>query len=718
MEYPMLAGSYNSLLVLFSLLVAILASYTGLDMAGRISTSQGRAAFGWLVGGACAMGMGIWSMHFVGMLAFSLPISLGYDPSITVLSLLIAIASSAFALWLVGQNELPVSRLICGAVLMGAGVVGMHYTGMAALRMTPGIRYIPSLFILSVIIAILASGVALWIAFHLRRHSPLVRPMRAGAAVVMGLAIVAMHYTGMAAAQFPLGSVCGAAHEGVSAGWLALVIIIATLAVLAIALIISVLDVRLEARTAILAVSLAEANQELTYLALHDALTKLPNRVLLEDRLDRAIQSADREHGRFALMFMDLDGFKAVNDACGHHVGDLLLVEVAQRIGVNVRSQDTIARVGGDEFVLLAEVAEPADAATLAEKVLAAIREPFQLAGRELRVSTSIGIAMFPGNGFDQADLLINADAAMYHAKALGRNTYCFFEASMNANVHEQLQLVQDLLAAVDRGQLVLHYQPKFIAPNGPVIGVEALVRWLHPTRGLIPPDQFIPLAEKTGLILPIGEWVLDEACRQIAAWRNTGLQDLTMAVNLSALQFRHASLIRTVRETLERHVLEASCLILEITESTAMHDADASLRILEQLHDMGVRISIDDFGTGYSSLLYLKRLPASELKIDRGFIRDLARDTEDAAIVSAIVALGQTLNLNIVAEGVETQAQQEFLTRLGCDSLQGFLLGHPMSADDLIDALSLDGGVDGVRGGRPANEVGVGMAPVVGYVG
>jgi len=251
---------------------------------------------------------------------------------------------------------------------------------------------------------------------------------------------------------------------------------------------------------------------------------------------------------------------------------------------------------------------------------------------------------------------------------------------------------VQDLRAAVDRNQLILQYQPKFTAPNGPVIGVEALVRWRHPTRGLIPPDQFIPLAEKTGLIVPIGEWVFDEACRQIAVLRNAGHHDLTMAVNLSALQFRHACLIRTVQETLERHLLEPSSLMLEITESTAMHDVDASLQILQQLHDMGVRISIDDFGTGYSSLLYLKRLPASELKIDRGFIRDLARDTEDAAIVSAIVALGQTLNLNIVAEGVETRAQQEFLTRLGCDCLQGFLLGHPMSADDLIDVLSPDG--------------------------
>ncbi|MDF3881695.1 putative bifunctional diguanylate cyclase/phosphodiesterase [Cupriavidus basilensis] len=687
----MLAGSHNSSLVLISLLVAILASYTALDMAGRIATAQGRAAHWWLAGGACAMGIGIWSMHFIAMLAFHLPIPLGYDLPITAVSLLIAIASSALALWLVGRETLPWRRLAGGALLIGAGIAGMHYTGMAALQMSPGIRYIPSLFILSIVVAVLASGTALWIAFNLRRESIWVRPLRAGAAVIMGVAIVGMHYTGMAAAEFPLGSICGAARDGMDTGWLAVVIIVVTLAVLAIALITSVLDVRMEARTAMLALSLAEANQELTYLALHDNLTKLPNRVLLEDRLDRAIQEAAQKNTRFALMFMDLDGFKAVNDAYGHPVGDQLLVEVARRIVATVRAQDTIARLGGDEFVLLASVGEPEDAATLAEKVLTAIREPFQVTGRELRVSTSIGIAMYPGDGTLQHDLLTNADAAMYHAKALGRNTICFFEASMNANVHEQLQLVQDLRLALERGELILQYQPKLTAPSGPVVGVEALVRWVHPTRGLIAPDQFIPQAEKTGLIVPMGNWILDEACRQMREWRDAGHPHWTVAVNLSALQFRHASLLKTVRDTLARHALEPGCLTLEVTESTAMRDADASLQILKQLHDMGVRISIDDFGTGYSSLLYLKRLPASELKIDRGFIRDLARDTEDAAIVSAIVALGRTLNLDIVAEGVETAKQQDFLTRLGCDSLQGFLLGRPMSAEMLIASLSGD---------------------------
>ncbi|MCT7314490.1 EAL domain-containing protein [Ralstonia sp. CHL-2022] len=685
----MLASSYNPLLVLLSLFVAILASYTALDMAGRVVTAHGRAALWWLIGGASAMGLGIWSMHFVGMLALNLPIPVGYDVGITLASLAIGIGASMFALWLVSRRELPWPRLAGGALLMGSGVAGMHYTGMAALRMNPGIQYDAARFGLSIAIAVLASGVALWIAFRLRQQSRRVRALRAGSAVVMGVAIVGMHYTGMSAASFPFGSVCGAAHTGASAEWLALVIIIVTLAVLAIALIISVLDLRMEARTALLANSLAAANKELAYLALHDNLTKLSNRVLLEDRLTQAIRTAEREKRRFALMFMDLDGFKAVNDVYGHHVGDLLLIDVAQRIGARVRQQDTVARVGGDEFVVLAYVDDPEDAGTLADALLEVVREPFMAGGHELRVSTSIGIAIYPGDGGNQHDLLTNADAAMYHAKGLGRNAYSFFEPSMNADVHQQLQLVQDLRRAVERNELVLHYQPKFNAPNGPIMGVEALVRWQHPQRGLVPADEFIPLAEKTGLIVPLGAWVLDEACRQMAQWHREGRTAWTVAVNLSALQFGHAALIDTVRDTLARHALDPRSLTLEITESTAMRDVDASLQILQQLDAMGVRISIDDFGTGYSSLLYLKRLPASELKIDRGFVRDLAHDTEDAAIVSAIVALGQTLNLRIVAEGVETAEQQAFLTRLGCHSLQGYLLGRPMTAESLSAAMA-----------------------------
>ncbi len=667
--------------------MAMLASYTALDMATRVAATQGKVARSWLAGGSVAMGVGIWSMHFIGMLAFQLPVPMGYDPAITVLSLLIAIASSAFALWIVCPRRLSHTRLLIGALVMGFGVCTMHYTGMAAMRMTPPIHYIPSLVLLSVFIAFVASGAALWIAFHLRSRVAHLRLLRVGASVVMGIAIAGTHYTGMAAAQFPIGATCAMASTSLDTGWLALLIIVFGGGVLSIALITSVLDLRLELRTAALASSLAQANRELQFLALHDSLTKLPNRALLEDRLGQEIQGARRQKSCFSVLFIDLDGFKQINDAFGHHIGDLLLVEVAARIHTNIRGSDTLARMGGDEFVLLAGAGDPTDAASLADKLVRSIAEPAEIAGHELRVSASIGIALCSGDA-DPHEILRNADAAMYHAKTMGRNGYAFFDNSMNDDAHRQLNLLHDLRLAQEQGEFLLYYQPKFAAVDNRFTGAEALLRWNHPTRGLVAPDQFIPLAEKTGLIVPIGAWVLDEACRQMSQWHAAGHPDWSVAVNLSAVQFNHPGLIGMVRDALRSHHLDPACLTLEITESTAMRDADSSMIILQQLSDMGVRISIDDFGTGYSSLLYLKRLPASELKIDRGFVRDLDHDTEDAAIISAIVALGHTLRLRIVAEGVETPSQRDFLTQLGCNSLQGYLLGRPLPAEQFYQAL------------------------------
>jgi diguanylate cyclase (GGDEF)-like protein len=678
----MLIGSYSPTLVVISLCVAILASYTALDLTGRIATAKGRAVHLWTAGGAFAMGIGVWSMHFIGMLAFKLPIDLGYDLPITLLSLLISVLSCGFALWLVSQPRLPAWQLAFGALAMGAGISAMHYTGMAAMRMQPGIDYDPTLFGTSLLIAVGASGAALWIAFRLRQHGPYVRLIRGGAAIVMGIAIVGMHYTAMAAARFPDGSFCGAAVDGLNGKGLDNLVLITTLAVLSIALLTSILDARLEARTASLAHSLTEANRELTQLALHDTLTGLPNRVLLADRIDQAISRVNEEGGCFALMFIDLDGFKPVNDAFGHHMGDLLLREVSLRLREDLRSQDTLARIGGDEFVLLVQLSEQNDAMNLAARQVALIARSFRVAEHDLHISASVGISLYPGNGQNAHELLMNADAAMYHAKGAGKNGYSFFDASMNGNARKQLQLLQDLRAAVEQRQFSLHYQPKFDANTGLPVGAEALLRWEHPTQGMLLPDKFIELAEKTGLIIAIGDWVLNEACRQMREWYVLGYTDWRIAVNLSALQFCHAGLVQSVARALATHHLPANSLTLEITETTAMSDADASMTVLQELSEMGVDLSIDDFGTGYSSLMYLKRLPANELKIDRGFVRDLERDSDDAAIVSAIVALGQALGLRIVAEGVETDSQQDFLTQLGCNSLQGYLLGHPLPAE------------------------------------
>ena len=681
----MVLASYSPALVLISLCVAILASYTALDLSGRIATANGRAAYLWIGGGALAMGFGVWSMHFIGMLALSLPIELGYDLGLTVWSLLVAILSSGFALWLVSQPRLPALQLLYGALIMGAGISAMHYSGMAALRMQPGIDYDPALFGLSLVIAVAASAAALMIAFRLRQQTPYVRLARAGAAVVMGLAIVGMHFTGMAAASFPEGSFCGAALNGLSAKGLDNLVLVASLAVMTIALLTSIFDARLDARTAALAQSLTLANEELTQLALHDNLTGLPNRILLADRIGQAQRKVAEQGGCFSLMFIDLDGFKPVNDAFGHHLGDRLLREVALRMRQELRGQDTLARIGGDEFVMLVRLTEANDAPQVAARQVSLLSRSFQVDEHQLQISASIGIALYPGNGVTAEELLMNADAAMYHAKGAGKNGYSFFEVSMNTNARKQLQLLQDLRQALAQQQFSLHYQPKMDASTGQPIGAEALLRWEHPQQGLLMPDAFIDVAEKTGLIIPIGEWVLNEACRQMRVWFDQGYSHWRVAVNLSALQFCHKGLVDSVACALARHQLPANSLTLEITETTAMNDADASMTVLQQLSLMGVDLSIDDFGTGYSSLMYLKRLPANELKIDRGFVRDLEHDSDDAAIVSAIVALGQALGLRIVAEGVETDTQQSFLTTLGCDALQGYLLGHPKPAQQFM---------------------------------
>ncbi|MEX5566279.1 EAL domain-containing protein [Pseudomonas syringae] len=684
----MLIGSYIPSLVVISIFVAILAAYTALDLVGRIVSARGRAVHLWTAGGAIAMGVGTWSTHFIGMLAFVLPIDLGYDVPLVLLSLLIAIGFSGFALWLATQPRLPTLQLSLGAVLLGLGISAMHYTGMAAMRMQPGIQYTPWLFVLSVVIAIAASAAALRIAFHLRQQRPRVYLLRASAALLLGLAVIGMHYTGMAAANFADGSFCGALSQGLSSNGLDRIVLVASLSILGIALFSCILDSHLETRTAVLADSLTQANLELTHLALHDNLTGLPNRALLTERIDRAMKRATETGGCFALMFMDLDGFKPVNDAFGHHTGDLLLRQVALRLRNSLHRRDTLARVGGDEFVLLVELQNPEDALAVARRQVNEVGNPFNIGEHQLQISLSIGICMYPGNGSTQHELLINADAAMYHTKAAGKNGYSFFDASMNSNARNQLQMSQDLHKAIKHRQFCIYYQPKFDAMTGLPVGAEALLRWNHPEQGVLGPDLFISMAEKTGLIIQIGEWVLDEACRQMREWYAQGYSHWRIAVNLSALQFCHSGLVTAVADTLARHQLPANCLTLEITETTAMHDADASLAVLRRLSEMGVDLSIDDFGTGYSSLMYLKRLPANEIKIDRGFVRDLEHDTDDAAIVSAIVAVGQALNLRIVAEGVETAVQQRFLTHLGCHSLQGFLLGYPLPAQQFLEEI------------------------------
>jgi len=424
----------------------------------------------------------------------------------------------------------------------------------------------------------------------------------------------------------------------------------------------------------------------LAYLAYHDPLTQLPNRTLLKDRLNLALAQARRHERKLAVMFMDLDRFKVVNDTAGHTTGDRLLQEIGKQLSRVVRGGDTVARVGGDEFILLLpQIMEITDASEIAERALDAVAKSRITTEHEFSITTSIGITVYPTDGDDVEALLKNADIAMYHAKAQGGNKYQFFAPPMNTSIQDRLVRERELRVALEREELVLHYQPQVDATTQKLTGFEALARWQHPERGLVGPDEFISLAEEIGVIQALGTWVMRTACEQMCAWLVEGCdEDLRVSVNVSAREFQDKDLVSTVRDSLKEAGLAAKNLAIEITESVAMKDAEHSISVLDQLKELGVHISIDDFGTGYSSLAYLKRFPIDAVKIDRSFVRDLSTDPGDAAIVASIIGLAKTLGLNTIAEGVETEAQLKFLKDHECPDVQGFLFSKPKPPDEL----------------------------------
>lgn len=427
-----------------------------------------------------------------------------------------------------------------------------------------------------------------------------------------------------------------------------------------------------------------EAEKKLAFLAYHDPLTGMPNRLLLRDRFEQATVLAKRDRTGAALLYLDLDNFKLINDSLGDVYGDKLLVHVATRLKACLRETDTISRQSGDEFIiLLNNVADLGMVEIIAENIIEAFVEPFHIDGHALNTSTSIGISLLPGDGKSLDVLLKNADIALYHAKESGRNTFRFFSEEMNRDALQHMQLQGQLRNSLKNKELLLHYQPQVDIASGQIIGAEALLRWQHPELGLVAPAKFIPLAERSGLIIPIGEWVLNEACRQAKIWNaSPALPPMVMAVNLSALQFKRGNLIETVINALERSGLPAGQLELELTESILLQDMDVVMKTLRRLKEIGVKLSIDDFGTGYSSLSYLKRLDVDKLKIDQSFVRDLIEDQDDASIVKAIIQLGHTLQLTTIAEGVETSAQLDILRSNGCDQFQGYLFSRALPAE------------------------------------
>ncbi|TKC91221.1 EAL domain-containing protein [Trinickia terrae] len=674
-------STYNSWLVALSLVVATLASYTALDLSGRISLlARSRARHAWLAGGAAAMGVGIWSMHFIGMLAFSLPVPLGYDVATTGYSLAIAIVVSWFALFVATRASLERMGLIAGGVLMGLGIAAMHYTGMAALQMRPAIRFDPALLAASIVIAIVAATAALGIARALSDGKQVhVAQKRIGAAFVMGLAITGMHYTGMAAADFAAGAICTTAN-GIDSQWLATTVTLCTFAILIATLTLSRIDIR----ASLLAGSVTQLNEQIVRMAKFDMLTDLPNRRTLAERIERAIAASRRSGRMFAVLFMDLDGFKTINDSLGHSTGDEVLVAFAQRLLHCVHGDDTVARLGGDEFVVLLDNLEsPAGARHVAETVLERMRKGAWGDGQPLQVTPSIGIALFPQDGENVDSLLKHADAAMYEAKRGGRSTYRFFEASMNEAATRTLRIQNALHEALDAGYFSLCFQPKFRGENGELAGAEALLRLDHPELGALTPLEFIPVAERSGQIVEIGNWVVRETCRQIRRWESAGLPAMKVAINLSPRQLGQPDLVESILGIVRAEEVACERIMFEITETVAMQDAARTTETIREFQKNGFEIAIDDFGTGYSSLAYLQRFRVKQLKIDRFFTNGLdEHGREGGAIVSAIIALAHSLEMDVVAEGVETASQLAKLKTMKCDEMQGFLLGKPLTPD------------------------------------
>jgi diguanylate cyclase (GGDEF)-like protein/PAS domain S-box-containing protein len=432
-----------------------------------------------------------------------------------------------------------------------------------------------------------------------------------------------------------------------------------------------------------------ESQERLHFLAHHDVLTRLPNRTLFHDRLDHALNQARRTGSKLALMFIDLDGFKIINDSLSHAAGDALLQEVARRLQDSVRESDTVARLGGDEFtVILENQSGPEAAATVAQGILERITMPIDLAGQSVSVGASIGITLFPDDASDREGLISNADIAMYRAKEVGRGNYQFFTASLGASINQRLVMEQQLRQALERGEFSLRYQPKVALSDGQVLGMEALLRWTNAELGAVPPDRFIPVLEQTGLIIQVGDWVLEEACRFASALRDRGYS-LGVAVNLSGRQVLDRRLPNRIEALLKSHGLRTNALEVEITETALIENMATAVETLACLGELGIKVFIDDFGTGYSSLVYLKRLPIDALKIDRAFVEDLPDDEEDVAITQAIIALARSLKMEVVAEGVETREQADFLAKRGCGQAQGFLFSQPLGSTDLMDWLA-----------------------------
>ncbi len=850
---------WNSNLIILSILTAMYGSFAALSHAERMRRATGNAAKAWMIAGGVTLGLAIWSMHFIGMLAFHLPVPVAYDTLLTFVSVLPAIAAALLGFYLLQNTTLQIYRIVVGGFLMGMGIAAMHYTGMAALKMQPPISYDPLIFIISLVIAVAAANGALLIVYAGEKSGLNLQLRHVLSALIMGFAIAGMHYTGMAAASFAPGSICTVVGPTIESTLLSLIVAGSVFFLFTGGWIVNLFDRWMVRENAVALNQLSDRTKELeldrdilkqinlatplhyvlediarhaealhpemictillldedgkhlrhnaapsmpdafnkaldglaigegvgscgaaaftgkrvivedvqqhpywatfqdlarlgniracwsqpikshedhvlgtfaiyhrqpakpsaaeltliehyayltqlvierrkhedeiSHIAFHDPLTQLPNRRLLVDRMQQALAASARNCRHGAVLFIDLDNFKTLNDNKGHDIGDLMLTEVALRLQGPIRKGDTVARLGGDEFiVMLTDLDENFEKSALlarlvGEKMLEAISQPYIFNDYEYHSTASIGISMFYGSADTVENLLRHADTAMYQSKHAGRNTLHFFNPSMQEALETRFSIQSDLRNALAEKQLCLYYQIQ-VNRDSHVVGAEALLRWQHPVRGQILPVEFIHLAEETGLILSIGRFVLETACKQLRIWESDAkTKHLLLAVNVSAYQFKQPDFVEQVLSILKQTEANPTRLKMEMTESMVIADVPQTIKKMQILQSYGVGFSMDDFGTGFSSLASLKRLPIEQLKIDKSFVSDIATNSSDAIIVKTIIAMGNVLGLNVIAEGVETEAQLEILKQYDCLAFQGYLFSKPLPINE-FDAL------------------------------
>ncbi|UMZ13413.1 bifunctional diguanylate cyclase/phosphodiesterase [Pseudomonas sp. MPFS] len=707
--------SHNPVLVLLAYLVACAASFATLDMAERVShvehaTSQ--RLWRWV--GACCLAGGIWAMHFIAMLAFEAPFEISYDLPLTLLSLFIALVAAWMAMDTLSHAQLPLWRYALASLWIGLGISAMHYVGMAAIRSVASQYYEPSLMMLSLLVAIACSLAALLLSRYLRDGSGMFHQLlKYASSLVLGGAIVLMHFTGMWSmtlvlpAGNPPGPIVPNGHLQ-----LGLTLCVIILLIIGSGISAALADKKLQhkerdlRRVNTLLSQLDQARVSLQHVAHYDALTNLINRRGFNQLFAEKLMEKSTFGGMLAVMFLDIDHFKRINDSLGHDAGDELLKVIAGHIKNSTRNhEDVVARLGGDEFCILINLYDREEARNMAHRIMQKMKEPIELGGRRMVMTTSIGISIFPDDGKTCEELLKNADLALYQSKDAGRNNLHFFSSSLKTRATLELQLEEELRNALrDNQGLQLYYQPIYDLKGARVTKLEALVRWQHPQHGLLSPDRFISIAEANGMIAELDNWVLRKACQDLAYLSRHGRGELKIAVNCSALNLTREELAGEIESALHNAQVAPQRLELEVTENALMGNISSTLALLKQIRGLGVSLSIDDFGTGYSSLAYLKRLPLNTLKIDRSFIQDIPKSTQDMEIVQAIIVMAHTLHLQVVTEGVETLEQQQFLEHYGCDYLQGYLLSRPVTLQELHAVLEeLDqrhaGGVNPLTG-------------------